>query len=114
MLSAAQERLLERFVEGLRFDGYDDYHLSHIAPHRDSDLHTQGWHGRFLMLAGTVRLDIGGQSFAVPESESYEVLADVTHREVFGDQEATLVIGRRTIGRPLPALPPSRVLVSLR
>ena len=61
-----------------------------------------------LLAVGYVALD------KYTEGESYEVLADVTHREVFGDQEATLVIGRRAIGRPLPALPPSRVLVSLR
>ena len=114
MLSAAQERLLERFVQGLRFDGYDDYHLSPQPPHRDSDWHTQGWHGRFLMLGGTVKLAIAGQTFAIAEGESYEVLADVRHREVFGDEDAVLVIGRRNIGRPLPVLTSPKVPISLR
>ena len=114
MLSKAQEQLLERFIAGLKFDGYDDYHLSPQPPHRDSDWHVQGWHGRFLMLGGTVELDIFGQKFSIAEGESYEVLTDVKHREVFGDKDAILVIGRRKNGRPLPALTPPKVPISLR
>ncbi len=114
MLSASQERLLERFVEGLRFDGYDDYHVRPIQPGNDSGLHAQGWQGRFLMLSSTVRLEIFGQTFDFAEGESYEVLPDVTHREVFGNENPILVIARKDSGKPLPPVKPEFTLQRLR
>lgn len=114
MLSASQEHLLAQFVEGLRFDGYDDYHVRYIKPGNDSGLHAQGWQGRFLMLRSTVRLEIFGRTFVYDEGDSYEVLPDVTHREVFGDQDPILVIARKDSGKPLPPVNPDFGLQRLR
>ena len=113
MLSASQERLLEQFVLGLKLDGYDDYHVRPITK-LDSGLHVQGWQGRFLMLRGTVRLEIFGQSFAYNEGDSYQVLPNVSHREVFDGQNPVLVIARKDSGKPLPPLAPGIVLQRLR
>ncbi len=114
MMNAAQEQLLQRFVQGLTFDHYDDYHVRQIKPALDSGPHAQGWQGRFLLLSGSVRLDIGERSFSFGAGESYEVPPDVTHREVFCPEGATFVIARRFSGKPLPPVDPASTLNALR
>lgn len=114
MLNAEQESALKRFVDDLRIDGYDDYHVRPVDASRDSGLHVQGWQGRFMMLAGHVRLEIFGQTFNYAENEAYQVLPDTTHREVFGPGPNVLVIARKTTDKPLPEVHADFTLVPLR
>lgn len=103
MTNAEQEAVTERFVAKLRADGFDDYRIVPIAENYDSDWHMAAWDGRFLVLRGRVELEIGGKKFCHAVGESYEVPANTRHREVFADG-GSLVIARRSIGTPLPAL----------
>ena len=94
---------LERFVEGLKADRFDDYRVQPIGGNYDSDWHMADWDGRFLVLGGYVELEIGGKKFSYAKGESYEVPANTRHREVFPDG-GSLIIARRSIGAPLPEL----------
>jgi len=105
----------ESFIARLKADGFDDYRIEPIAENYDSDWHMAGWYGRFLVLRGTVELEIGGDKFSYSKGGSYDVAANARHREVFGAEGGSLVIARRSAGTPLPALrASSAAAVSLR
>ena len=113
-LTPAQQAQLDRLVEGLKMDAYDDYHVRPIDDSKDSGLHAQGWQGRFMMLSGHVRLEIFGQTFHYAENEAYQVLPDTSHREVFGPGPNVLVIARKYTGKPLPEVNADFTVVPLR
>ena len=102
MTKHEQALLLQDFVAGLKASDYTDYEVRQIRPNLDSDIHSADWDGRFLLLEGTLTLEIAGTVRDIVAGEAYEVPADTAHREVFGAEGANLCIARRRVGdRPL-------------
>lgn len=113
MTKTEQEAVPESFVAGLKADRFEDYRVIPIAENYDSGWHMADWHGRFLVLSGRVELDFGDGKFSYGGGESYEVPANIRHREAFGAAGGSLVIARRSAGSPLPSLSASAGAVSL-
>ena len=102
MTESEQPRMLEGFVADLKQRGFTDYLIRRYAPHADCKYHSDEWEGRYLLLEGSVTLEIASHFQSFAEGDTYAMQANTLHREVFGPAGGNLVVARRKVSeRPL-------------
>ncbi len=97
MANSGQDKRLDEFVADLKARGFTDYLIRRYGPDADCKYHSDNWEGRYLLLEGSVTLEIAGKFQHFTAGDTYAMAAQTLHREVFGAQGGNLVVARRRL-----------------